>query len=156
MKYLFFLLSIVFFISCEKQGNEGEVIVDVAISISVKDGDGNDLLNANGSNSLNQHDFKVIYEINGKQVEVNDQKLHSPKGFFVYQAENEYRIRIFPNTDKNVERPVTYIQWSETEIDTIKCEIERKGSSTICTKVWLNDELVWQAYDTERFIQIVK
>lgn len=91
--------------SCNKDDNE-QVIIDTAINISVKDTKGNDLLNANSLNSLNQNSFKVIYKINGEQIEVNDKNLDYPKGFFVYQHENEYRISVFPNTDKNSSYPI--------------------------------------------------
>ncbi|MDA3780794.1 MAG: hypothetical protein PF487_11340 [Bacteroidales bacterium] len=155
MKYLFFILSIMFFLSCNKDDSE-QFIIDTAINISVKDAEGNDLLNSNSSNSLNQNVFKVIYEINGEQIEINDENLDYPKGFFVYQHENEYRIRVFPNTAKNTSYPITYIQWSEIDTDTLKCEIDSTESSEICKKVWLNNELVWQAYDTERFFEIMK
>jgi hypothetical protein len=144
-----------FLLSCNKDDNE-QVIIDTAINISVKDTEGNDLLNANSLNSLNQNSFKVIYEINGEQIEVNDENLDYPKGFFVYQHGNEYRIRVFPNTDKNSSYPITYIKWSEMDTDTLKCEIDRNGNSEICKKVWFNNELVWQAYDTERFFVIIK
>lgn len=154
MKYLFFFLSALFFTSCTDDNEQ--FIVDTAINISVKDVDEKDLLNPNNSNSLNQNEFKILYEINGEQIEVNDENLDYSKGFFVYKHENEYRIRIFPNTDKNDLYPTTYIEWSKMDTDTIRCEIERKESSTICKKVWFNEELVWQAYDTERFFDIIK
>ena len=155
MKYLFFILLAMLFTSCNSDDNE-LVIIDTAINISVKDVDGNDLLNTNNPNSLNQNEFKIFYELDGEQIEVNDENLDYPKGFFVYQHENEFRIRIFPNTDKNALYPITYIKWREMDTDTIKCEIDRNGSSEICKKVWLNNELVWQDYDTERFFEITK
>jgi len=154
MKYLFFFLSALFFASCTDDNEQ--VIVDTDINISVKDEDGNDLLNPDNSNSLNQNEFKIFYEINGEQIEFYDENLDYPKGFFVYQHENEFRIRIFPSTDKNALYLITYIEWSKMDTDTIRCEIERKESSTICKKVWFNEELVWQAYDTERFFEIIK
>jgi hypothetical protein len=60
------------------------------------------------------------------------------------------------NTDKSTSYPITYIKWSEMDADTLKCKIDRNGSSVICKKVWLNNKLVWQSYDTERFFEIIK
>ncbi len=137
-----------------KRGSEE--IIDTVFNISVKDAEENDWLNTNISNSLNQNEFKILYEINGEQIEVNDENLDYPKGFFVYQHENELRIRVFPNTDKSTSYPITYIKWSEMDTDTLKCKIDRNGSSVICKKVWLNNKLVWQSYDTERFFEIIK
>ncbi len=155
MKYLFFILTVMIFASCNLDDNE-QVIIDTDINISVKDVDGNDLLNTNSPNSLNQNEFKIFYEIDGEQIEINDENLDYSKGFFVYQHESEFRIRIFPNTNKGVSYPITYIKWREMDIDTLKCEIDRNRSSEICKKVWFNDELVWQTYDTERFFEIIK
>ncbi|MXV37823.1 hypothetical protein GO491_03890 [Flavobacteriaceae bacterium Ap0902] len=155
MKYLFLILTTMLFTSCNSDDNE-QVIIDTDINISVKDVDGNDLLNTNNPNSFNQNEFKIFYEIDGEQIEVNDENLDYSKGFFVYQHESEFRIRIFPNTNKNASYPITYIRWSEMDIDTLKCEIDRNGSSEICKKVWFNNELVWQAYGTERFFEIIK
>ncbi len=42
------------------------------------------------------------------------------------------------------------------DLDTLKCEIYRNGSSEICKKVWFNEEPVWQAYGTDRFFEIIK
>ena len=77
------------------------------------------------------------------------------------------RAFLFINTRMNIELAYfltqikihlilfTYIKWSEIDTDTLKCEMDRNGNSGICKKVWLNNELVWQAYDTERFFVII-
>lgn len=155
MEYIFFILSTLFFASCNSDSNE-QVIVDRVIHISVKDSDGNDLLNPNFSNSLNQDEFKIFHEINGEQVEFYEKDLSNPKGFIVYEHENEYRISVTATIGTNDPYTTMYIKWSEMDTDTLKCEIDRKGSSEICKKVWFNNELVWKAYATERFFEITK
>lgn len=155
MKYLLLFLTTILLTSCNSDDKE-QFIIDTVVNISVKDNDGNDLLNANSQNSLDQNEFKLFYEINGEQVEVYDENLDHSKGFFIYRHENEYRIRIFPNSQKNNSNPTTYIKWNETDTDTLRCEIERNDNSEICKKVWFNDKLVWQAYDTERYFEIIK
>lgn len=155
MKYLLFFLTAVLFNSCNSDDKD-QFIIDTAINISLKDKDGNDLLSTDSPNSLNQNEFKLYYEINGEQVEVNDEELDYSKGFFIYQHENEFRIRIFPNSQDNSLITNTYIKWNKTDTDTIRCEIERSNSSEVCKKVWFNDKLVWQAYDTERYFEIIK
>lgn len=155
MKYLLFFLTAVLFNSCNSDDKD-QFIIDTAINISLKDKDGNDLLSTDSPNSLNQNEFKLYYEINGEQVEVNDEELDYSKGFFIYQHENEFRIRIFPNSQNNSLITNTYIKWNKTDTDTIRCEIERSNSSEVCKKVWFNDKLVWQAYDTERYFEIIK
>ena len=53
--------------------------------------------------------------------------------------------------------PVTYIQWNETDRDTIQCHIKRNedGSLIFCTKVWYNDILVYDN-NGERYFTIIK
>ncbi|MEO8774409.1 MAG: hypothetical protein ABI371_08815 [Gelidibacter sp.] len=155
MKYLLFFLSSICFTSCNLDDKE-QFIIDTAVDISIKDNGGNDLLSTDNSISLNQNEFKIFYEINGEKIEVNNGNLDHSKGFFVYQHENEYRVKIFPNSDIKASEPITYIKWNETDIDTLRCEIERNENSEVCKKVWLNDKLVWQAYDTERYFEIIK
>ncbi|WP_146810338.1 hypothetical protein [Empedobacter brevis] len=156
MKHLLFFLTYMIITACQSDDNNEQFIVDTAINIAVKDNDGNDLLNPNNSNALNQNEFQIIYEIDGKQTVVNDKNLNYPNGFFVYPHEKEYRIRIFPNTTKNSSNPITYVKWNKTDTDTIRCEINRSGNTEVCKKVWLNNKLVWEAYDTERFFEIIK
>lgn len=143
--------------SC-KDDNES-FIVDTALDISIKDNKGSDLLDPNNPNSLNENDIKIIYEIDGEQIEVNKPNLDVSRGFFIHKVGSEYRIAIHLNTDKNTQYPVTYIKWNDTDTDTdtLKCEIERKnGNYEVCKKVWLNGEVVWDDYGIERFIEIVK
>lgn len=153
MKYLIFFLLTMLFTSCNSDESE-QFIIDTDINIAVKNSDGNDLLDSDSPNSIDENSIKIIYEINGEQVEVNDTDLDYSRGFFIYQHENEYRIRIFPNTSQSTEYPVTYIKWDDT--DTIKVDIERNRNSEICNKVWFNENLVWEAYETERFFEIIK
>jgi len=156
MKSLFILLPIAFVLfSCHKK-NDDKTIIDTSIAISLKDNNGNDLLNPNNPNSYNTNTIKILYEIDGTQIEFYDSKLDYPKGYYIYKHENEYRIVIFPNDNDSQANPITYIKWNDIDTDTIKCKVDRKHNSEICTKVWYNGNLVWNNYDTERFFTITK
>jgi len=153
-RIIIFSLAMILFPSCGSDNDQ--FIVDTAINISVSDGEGNDLLNPVNVKSFMENEIKIFYIVNGQEIEVNNIDMAYPKGFFIYEDENEFRLRVFPNVDKNSELPVTYIKWNDKVVDTIKCSIERKNNSEICTKVWLNDNLVWEGYETERFFEIIK
>ncbi|NHN25766.1 hypothetical protein FIA58_008775 [Flavobacterium jejuense] len=155
MKYSIIYLVIMLFSSCNSNDSE-QFIVDTSITISVKDSDGIDLLNSKNSNSLDPNKFKIIYVIDGVSVEFYDENASYPKGFFIYEHENEYRIKIFPNVKNKDNLPITYIKWNEVDSDTLKCEIEKNINSEICKKVWLNDKIVWQSYKNERYFEIIK
>lgn len=154
MKYLIIIVICIFLSSCND--DNAQTNIDVYIDMSIKNSAGSDLLNPTNSNSLDESNIKIIYEIDGEQIEFNEPDLTASRGFFIFQHENKYRIRIFPNTDKNTPFPITYIKWNDVDTDTLKCEIERKSNSETCTKVWLNEEVVWDSYGGERFIEIVK
>ncbi|NPA67323.1 MAG: hypothetical protein GXO50_01810 [Chlorobi bacterium] len=156
MKNLIYLLLVMSLIACSKEENTEQFIIDTDIDISLKDDDGNDLLDPNNTDSYDENTIKIIYEVNGEQFEFYDEKLDAPKGFFIYQHENEYRLRLFPNISDIENYPVTYIKWNESDTDTIKCLIERKFNSEICRKVWFNDKVVWESYDTDRYFEIIK
>ncbi len=156
MKNLFLILSITMLLwSCSKDEHEG-IIVDTSVSISVKDTNGNDLLDANNSNSLNLDLVKIIYEANGEKTVFLKKHLDAPKGFSVIKHEKEYRMQVLLNSDKQTARPITYIQWNDTDTDTLKCEISRKSGNEICNKLWLNNKLVWKAYANERHLELIK
>ena len=148
-------MALILFSSCSS--DDEQFIVSAAIDISVKDSEGNDLLNPENVNSFKENQINIFYVVNGQELIFYNGDLAHPKGFFIYKEEkSEFRIRVFPNMDKNLELPVTYIKWNSTDTDTIRCSIERKSNSEIVTKVWLNENLVWEGYETERFFEIIK
>ncbi|PIY09864.1 MAG: hypothetical protein COZ18_07145 [Flexibacter sp. CG_4_10_14_3_um_filter_32_15] len=154
MKYLIVIILCIFLSSCNDDNEQ--FIVDTALEISVKDSTGSNLLNPSTPNSLDENNIKIIYEIDGEQIEFNKPNLTFSKGFFIHQVENEHRIAIHLNTDKNAEYPVTYIKWNNIDTDTIKCKIERTSNSEICKKVWFNEKVVWEDFATERHFEIIK
>lgn len=50
----------------------------------------------------------------------------------------------------------TKIEFSNSDFDILKTEVDKKNSNEIVTKVWYNDELKWEGNQTERLIEIVK
>src|SRR5690606_11122352 len=106
MKAVCYLLISGAFLSCNKNENES-ILVDTVIHISLKDIQGNDLLDPHNPVSYGHDDIKLFYVLDGHEVEVFDGNMDQPKGFSISKHENEYRMTIFPNVDKNEEHPVT-------------------------------------------------
>jgi len=153
-------MAIVFFFACFISGcsdkkEKGFIIVDIGLEMSVKNTEGIDLLDPNSPGSFIAEDIKLFYLKNGEAEYVNEGHLDDPKGFRILRAEGEYRIRIVLNNSETEDFPITYIQWNEDRTDTIKCEIHREPGLVMCTKVWINDELKWEGYDTERFVEVI-
>ena len=91
------------------------------------------------------------------QLGVNYPNSDNPRGFTIYEHISEYRIGISMNYSEAEEFPVTYVQWNEFDTDTLKCKIYRTNSLVTVEKVWLNDELIWDARDeVEPYYEMIK
>lgn len=156
MKNLILMLFLALLLSCSTENGEG-IVFETGIELSVINTEGQDLLNPGFSDSYKEGQIKLFYKIDGELQEVYDSSLDHPRNFFIYKRPTEYRIRIFPNTDKSKEISITLIQWSETDADTIRSKIERRGSITQVTKVWFNNELKWQiSSEEESYFEVIK
>ena len=149
------ILTMLLYTSCKHE--EDMVVISIALELSIIDEDGKDLLNPENPNAIVEGDIKKSYLIDGEIEEVNNPLMDNPRGFRIFKHEHEYRIEFSLNDSESEEYPITYMEWNENDMDTIKCEIEKKSNSTICTKVWFNDELKWESSNqTERFFTIIK
>lgn len=146
LKLSLFAIIAMFLFSCEKGGEQVAVAKDVDILLVVRDSEGNDLLNPNNPNAINLDSIKIIYEVNGEQVIYYDELMDSPNGFNILEIEGVNYFGFLVNTDIN-SKPVTYVQWSENDIDKFSYKIVRNqavieegwigGSSIYVSKVWL-------------------
>jgi hypothetical protein len=158
---LLFTLMCWLLISCDSKDQRDETVIDTNIEISVTR-NAVDLLNAQNQDAFHEKNIRLFHMLNGSRVDINDPKLDYPKGFMIYQRDKEYRMRIFPYSGIDASHnlidnlPTTYIQWNETDVDTITCALERKSNSAVCKKVWFNTKLVWESNDTERFFEVWK
>lgn len=150
MRQLFFIITAVLVSACSDE-NEG-FVVDTGLDIAVRDSAGNDLLDPQNPSSFKEGEIRLFYLRDGKAVEF----FEGHRGYSIYEHEHEFRLGVSLNSDKNEEFPVTILQWNTSDMDTLKCHIRRRSGSVICDKVWLNEDLVWEAYKTERFIEMIK
>ena len=89
-----------------------------------------------------------------------------PRNFFVKQNNSKSTIVVFTNHDLNQQYPVTYLQWNETDIDTIKSEfVHFENGSIFLNRLWYNGELKWkfqdgdenyEKYGVSNYLEIVK
>jgi len=159
MKTTILTLMITFFLlGCNKNSEvENQFSIGVGIDLSIRNDNGVDLLNPNNPESLNELDIKLFYLINENIEEVNYPNSDNPRGFTIYEHISEYRIGISMNYSEAEEFPVTYVQWNEFDTDTLKCKIYRTNSLVTVEKVWLNDELIWDARDeVEPYYEMIK
>lgn len=142
MKPILITLLILFTISCsEEKEIDCCVNIDLGANISLKNASGDDLLDPENPNSFNETNIKTYYLIDGveKRVGADDVLFLNEEGIYIF--------RTFVNYKGNDQYPITYIDWNETNRDTIKSEIYRTDNQIRVTKIWLNGELMWDVAD---------
>jgi hypothetical protein len=156
MKKIIILIAIFTVCACNSNDDDtAQVVLDTRIDFTIKDSNGLDLLNPETPNAFLEEDIFLKYLVNGEEQNVYYGNQDSPKNLFIFEHEGTYRIRIFPNMEASEELPITYVDWSETDRDTIKCAYNRYGNNNIvCTKVWLNGDVIWES--GERYVEIIK
>lgn len=100
---------------------------------------------------------EVYYKIDGEWVRNYNSNMDAPKGIWVSELEDGIYLTLSPSDvlDAN-NTSETKIEFSETDFDIIKAEVDRGSNHEIVTKVWYNDVLRWEAYETDRQFAIIK
>jgi len=134
----------------------GGFIVSLGVKFSIINKEGEDLLNPDHPNCFRKEDIKLFYLIDNKieEITINDSQ---KGGFTIYKREDKFYMDLTPNIYME-KLPITYIQWSENDMDTLQCEFTREpNASIICTKFWFNGELITERHPTKgRYLEIVK
>jgi hypothetical protein len=151
MKNLLIILVVTILFGCDKADDsierEYNSFIDVSLEFSVLNSQNEDLLNPENPNHLDITKIKLFYVIDGEMQEVYNPRMDHPRNFRIYQHENEYRIGVTLNLTETSEKPITYIQWNDTDTDTIEVTIKRTQNSTIHDEIWLNGIHVWELGD---------
>jgi hypothetical protein len=143
--------------SCNSDNGQEQFSFDVGFELSVKDMDGNDLLNPENANSFKASEIKIFYLINGVMEEVYKADKDYPRNFFIYKHENEHRIRVFLNHSETEETPETYIKWNETDTDVLGAKVNQTPFNVKIDNIWLNGNLIWSASENaEPYYAMIK
>lgn len=144
-------------ISCTDNRKDCCTYIDGKINIFLKNSQGENLLNTANYNSDN---FKIYFKKNGQKIEINNPLSGHPKGFFIDNSYNPIYMGLYLNIDVNEIIPETYIEWNETDTDTLKVTVVKNGGSTSWNSMWLNGDLIYSSSTplgvTGREITIVK
>lgn len=122
-------------------------VIDLGFDLSVTDDQGNDLLDRSNPNGFKEEFINLYYMEEGEKVRVFNGGLDHPKNFFIYKDEqnDKYVMRVFLGGDYPIGE--TIIEWNKDQSDTFVGEMKKLGGSgIILTKVWYQDDLV---YDTK-------
>ena len=145
--------------SCNSDNNMQETNIEADIGFYLLDSNGNDLLNPNNPNGIDLDIVRVYEIINGEEVEINNPNLDGPHGFVLLEPEgiyDKYRLSLGLNIKEISNPTTTIVKWNTTDIDIFKSEYNRGDNFIICTKIWLNNDIVWKTSDGVRFIEITK
>lgn len=155
-KILSFLIIGILLTACSENGKDCCTNIDIEISIKYINENGENLFELD-NNALNESDINIYHKVNNEWVKYFEGNLDYPKGIRIIESEDEKYLVVFPSTvivENNYSE--TKIEFSQTDYDIIKTEIDNSGSNIITTKVWYNNQLKWEAYQTERIFEIVK
>lgn len=56
---------------------------------------------------------------------------------------NKYNISLFLNIEDPASITTTYFEWNKDTTDVFEAEVSRNNNNTRVTKVWLNNNLIW-------------
>ena len=143
MKIFIIVLSIITFLGCNSQDEDGERAIPYYrashILFSVYNSENKDLLNPGNSNYLSG--IGVFYLSDNGEVK------RQPDSFRFKKYENNYRIDIELNKSQNQERPVTYVRWNSNSTDTIEINHSSKNYLSNYDTIWFNGKVLWKISD---------
>lgn len=159
MRTTVFILIVLTLLSCDSDKIEGDAYnLNIGMRFSVKDQEGNDLLDPQNPDAYDKTGIKLYYLTDGEVVEAFEGRLDHPRFYSIEQdLSGAYYIHITPNHSEKEEFPVTYIEWKrrggKTDVDTLQVEFMRTdavgyfGGSIIQKRIWLNGALLWTDAD---------
>jgi hypothetical protein len=168
---LLIIISVFFGFSCSEDESNVATHISTAVTITVLDQQGADLLDPDNLNGIRTDKIKIFHKIDGELIEYFEGNMDCSKGFNIFNPKeiefNEHYVFCLLMTDASYYtaelnlNPITYIQWKETdlEMDKVQCQYRHTDNSTVCIKVWYNDDLVWDAEEQgldPRWFQIEK
>ena len=162
MKYLSILLLAILTSCNECKEPIGPIIIDVGMDIFVENQQGENLLSPSTQGYIDWQTIKLFYQVGEDKVEVYDYNMDCPRNICFNDDEpNKEVIGVSPYYLTDEEYPVTYIQWTEFDTDTIKCHFKKKnkGAYTSCDQIWYNGEQVYPgtgAFGLDRAFKVVK
>ncbi|MCU4165188.1 hypothetical protein [Carboxylicivirga caseinilyticus] len=151
MKKIIILIAIITLWSCSKSddqtASDDQFNLYSAIEFSLYNANHEDLLDNTTTNHYKESEIKLFYVIDRQTEEVYNTNSTYPRGIMIYKHENEYRIRIGLNHTETDDKPITYVQWNKSDIDTIEVSYKRTQYSIIQNNIWLNGEHIWELGD---------
>lgn len=154
-KNILLLVIGVLTLGCSSPERDCCTIIDTRVSIKYVNVAGENLFELD--NALSETDITIYHKINNEWIKYYEGNLDSPKGISIVEREDGAYLVVSPSTnivENNYSE--TKIQFSGSDSDILRTEIERSNSNEIVKKVWYNDELKWDSIQIERMFEIIK
>lgn len=152
MKQLIYLLTVSFFVlSCssddeeiKNSANHHGIYVQDIVEFKVSSSNEIDLLNPDNNNAYLLEDIKLYYKIDEVIKEIENPifrgylTLVSPED----SGEEAYYLAVRLHLSR-FDNAITYIEWNETDTDTVRANSRIGESFAVVSKAWYNDELLY-------------
>ncbi|MDR5589074.1 hypothetical protein [Christiangramia sp. SM2212] len=149
MKKLIVLVCSFFIISCSSNDDTVcclSTVIDNDLNITYVDAEGNNLLE--GEDAITVNVITVFHKINSEWVEYSEANLDAPKGISIFEGNSGKFLRIFVSTKTdNAMISETKMVFDDGDENIFKTLISRESGNIIVTKVWIDNELKWEASD---------
>ncbi|MBD0850878.1 hypothetical protein [Maribacter arenosus] len=155
-----FIILISISVSCDKKEITCCTTIDFGLDILIVNADGVNILDK--VDGIASKDIRLFYRTDSEWIEHFGYDQRNAKGMTVEEINGENRLRVLLTPDYNNPDYDTRgfteikIQFSESDFDIIKGEIDFSNGHVICTKIWCNDVLKWEAYTSDRLITLIK
>ena len=154
-KIVSILITVIVLTACSDNEMDCCTNIDIGVSIKYLNGEGENLFEID--NVLTESDINIYHKIDNEWVRYHEGNLDYPKGITTVEKEDGIYLEVTPSTtivENNYSE--TKIEFSDSDSDILRTEIDRSNSHVIVTKVWYNDKLKWEAYQSGRLFEIIK
>ncbi|MCX7549200.1 hypothetical protein OS188_14700, partial [Xanthomarina sp. F1114] len=128
------------------------------VEFKVSSSSGIDLLNPNNANAYLENKIKIFKLIDGNIVEIFNENADLQRDFKIVSPEDsgseEYFIRIFLNSSI-LENAITYIEWNDTDTDTIRANFRSGDNYLLITKAWYNNAQIFDADNIPETLPVI-
>ncbi len=155
MKRLSVILILTVLFACNSS-DDPICCTNIDINVSIK------YLNSEGENLIAlgeyvESNIQIYHRIDGDWERYYQGNLDYPKGIRLDEFEDGSYLTLFPSTTTNAEGiSETKIEFSASDFDILRAEVDRANGNEIITKVWYNDVLKWEGPETERRFEVIK
>ena len=65
-------------------------------------------------------------------------------------------MNVFLNPDESIDYPITYIEWDNDDMDTVKCHYDIGDCHMVLNKVWYNDVDITEKVTGGKYYTVIK